>query len=76
MCDVRAADGSLSKMIDSGFFSPALSIREIVEIREGRIVIRSSPDLGGFKGVLGKALPRDIEIQRGRRSRRYRKLKV
>ena len=38
--------------------------RVLVEVREGTIVIRSAPDLMDFKGVLGKALPRDIEIAR------------
>ena len=37
--------------------------RVLVEVREGTIVIRSAPDLMDFKGDLGKALARDIEIQ-------------
>lgn len=32
ICDVRAADGYLSKMIEAGFFSP---VRSVVEIRSG-----------------------------------------
>jgi len=35
--------------------------RVLVEVREGAIVIVSAPDLMTFKGVLGKALPPDIE---------------
>jgi len=38
--------------------------RVLVEVREGAIVIRSAPDLMGFKGVLGKSLPREVEIKR------------
>jgi len=33
VCDARAADGYLSKMIAAGFFSPIRSIREIIESR-------------------------------------------
>lgn len=36
--------------------------RVLVEVREGAIIIRSAPDLMDFKGVLGKALPRSVEI--------------
>lgn len=42
--------------------------RVLVEVREGAIVIRSVPDLMGFKGVLGKSLPRDVEIKRASRA--------
>jgi AbrB family looped-hinge helix DNA binding protein len=38
--------------------------RVLVDVREGAIVIRSAPDLMDFKGALGKALPRDVEIKR------------
>jgi AbrB family looped-hinge helix DNA binding protein len=38
--------------------------RVLVEVREGAIVIRSAPDLMAFKGALGKALPRDVEVKR------------
>lgn len=38
--------------------------RVLVEVREGAIVIVSAPDLMAFKGVLGKALPPDIEAGR------------
>ncbi len=38
--------------------------RVLVEVRQGVIVIRSAPDLMDFKGSLGKALPRDVEIKR------------
>jgi AbrB family looped-hinge helix DNA binding protein len=41
--------------------------RVLVEVREGAIIIRSAPDLMGFKGVLGKALPRDVEIKKAER---------
>ena len=40
----------------------------LVEVREGAIVIRSAPDLLGFKGVLGKSLPRDVEIKKAVRA--------
>ena len=42
--------------------------RVLVEVREGAIVIRSAPDLMAFRGVLGKALPRDVEIRRAGRA--------
>jgi AbrB family looped-hinge helix DNA binding protein len=42
--------------------------RVLVEVREGAIIIRSAPDLMGFKGVLGKALPRDVEIKKAERA--------
>jgi len=35
--------------------------RVLVEVRDGAIVIRSAPDLMGFRGLLGKALPRKTE---------------
>ncbi len=38
--------------------------RVLVEVREGAIVIRSAPDLLDFKGTLGNALPRHIEIKK------------
>lgn len=38
--------------------------RVLVEVREGAIVIRSAPDLLDFKGALGPALPRDVEIKK------------
>jgi AbrB family looped-hinge helix DNA binding protein len=38
--------------------------RVLVEVREGAIVVRSAPDLMDFKGALGKALPRDVEIKK------------
>ena len=40
--------------------------RVLVEVREGAIIIRSAPDLMDFKGVLGKALPREVEIKKAR----------
>ena len=42
--------------------------RVLVEVREGAIVIRSAPDLLDFKGTLGKALPRHIEIKKAGRA--------
>jgi bifunctional DNA-binding transcriptional regulator/antitoxin component of YhaV-PrlF toxin-antitoxin module len=42
--------------------------RVIVEVREGAIVIRSAPDLMDFKGSLGKALPREVEIKKTKRA--------
>jgi len=36
----------------------------LVEVREGAIVIRSAPSLIDFKGALGKALPREVEVKR------------
>jgi len=42
--------------------------RVLVEVREGAIVIRSAPDLMDFKGALGKALPRDVEIKKAGRA--------
>ena len=42
--------------------------RVLVEVREGTIVIRSAPDMMDFKGALGKALPRHIEIKRASRA--------
>jgi AbrB family looped-hinge helix DNA binding protein len=38
--------------------------RVLVEVREGAIIIRSAPDLMDFKGVLGKALPQSVEIDK------------
>ena len=38
--------------------------RVLVEVREGAIVIRSAPSLIDFKGALGKALPREVEVKR------------
>jgi len=37
--------------------------RVLVEVRDGAIVIRSAPDLMGFRGLLGKALPRKTEME-------------
>jgi len=42
--------------------------RVLVEVRGGVIVIRSAPDLMGFKGSLGKALPRGLEIKKTKRA--------
>lgn len=42
--------------------------RVLVEVREGVIVIRSAPDLMDFKGFLGKALPRRLEIMKTKRA--------
>jgi AbrB family looped-hinge helix DNA binding protein len=42
--------------------------RVLVEVREGAIVIRSAPDLLDFKGTLGRALPRQIEIKKAGRA--------
>lgn len=42
--------------------------RVLVEVRAGVIVIRSAPDLMEFKGALGKALPRDVEVRRAGRA--------
>jgi AbrB family looped-hinge helix DNA binding protein len=42
--------------------------RVLVEVREGAIVIRSAPDLADFKGIRGKALPRDVEIGKAGRA--------
>lgn len=42
--------------------------RVLVEVRAGVIVIRSAPDLMEFKGTLGKALPRDVEVRRAGRA--------
>lgn len=42
--------------------------RVLVEVRQGAIVIRPAPDLMGFKGALGKALPRDEEIRKAARA--------
>lgn len=42
--------------------------RVLVEVREGVIVIRSAPDLMDFKGALGKARPRDVEIREAARA--------
>ncbi|HOW86654.1 MAG TPA: AbrB/MazE/SpoVT family DNA-binding domain-containing protein [Candidatus Aminicenantes bacterium] len=42
--------------------------RVLVEVREGTIVIRSAPDLMDFEGVLGKALPRAVEIKKAARA--------
>jgi AbrB family looped-hinge helix DNA binding protein len=38
--------------------------RVLVEVREGAIIIRSAPSLVDFKGSLGKALPRSIEVKK------------
>lgn len=42
--------------------------RVIVEVREGAIVVRPAPDLMDLKGLLGRALPRHIEIKRAVRA--------
>ncbi len=42
--------------------------RVLVEVRDGVIVIRSAPDLMDFKGSLGKALPREVEIKKAKRA--------
>ncbi len=38
--------------------------RVLVEVRDGLIVIRSAPDLMAFEGVLGRALPRSVEVRK------------
>lgn len=38
--------------------------RVLVEVRDGAIIIRSAPDLMALKGILGKALPKDVEDER------------
>jgi AbrB family looped-hinge helix DNA binding protein len=35
--------------------------RVLVEVREGVIVVRAAPDLMKMRGMLGKAMPRDVE---------------
>jgi AbrB family looped-hinge helix DNA binding protein len=38
--------------------------RVLVEVRDSVIVVRAAPDFMKMRGVLGKALPRDVEIRR------------
>jgi AbrB family looped-hinge helix DNA binding protein len=42
--------------------------RVLVEVRQGVIIIRSAPDLMEFKGALGRALPREEEMQQAGRA--------
>ena len=37
--------------------------RVLIEVREGEIVVRAAPDLMRLKGAVGKALPRQVEIE-------------
>jgi AbrB family looped-hinge helix DNA binding protein len=42
--------------------------RVLVEVRDGTIVVRPAPDLMDLKGVLGKALPRLVEVEKAGRA--------
>lgn len=37
--------------------------RVLVEVRDGSIVVRAAPDFMKMRGMLGRALPREVEIR-------------